>query len=255
MPKDSISNPPCIFQRFFLNLWFWPLFFLHTLVGIPVMASVVAIPAPFRTHRRNMRAFRLMIARYGQLVLASMAPFVRIFCDRPTGPLPQPCIYICNHRSGSDPFLMAKLPGEIVQVVNTWPFHLPLLGWFAKWAGYLSVREIPFDAFSKIAAHRLEQGICIAGFPEGTRSGDGPMGPFHSALFRVALDTGVPIVPVCISGNERIPAKGSWWLNPGRIRIRVLAPVPADTYREWSPFTFKKRIRDLIQNELKKMDN
>ena len=255
MSKDPALNPPDGFQRFFLNLLFWPLFFLHTLVGIPVMASLVAIPAPFRTHRRSMRAFRLMIARYGQLVLASMAPFVRIFCERPAEPLPQPCIYICNHRSGSDPFLMAKLPGEIVQVVNAWPFRLPILGWFAKWSGYLSVREMPFGAFLKTAAHRLEQGVCIAGFPEGTRSGEGPMGPFHSALFRVALDTGVPIIPVCISGNERIPPKGSWWLNPGRIQIRMLAPVPVDTYREWSPFTFKNRIREIIENELTRMED
>jgi 1-acyl-sn-glycerol-3-phosphate acyltransferase len=247
--NSSRNQRVCVdkrFQKTILNSLFWPLFFLHTLVGIPLLTSLVAAAAPFRSHRQNMRVFRMMIVRYGNLVLGSMFPWVRIFCDRPSEPLPQPCIYICNHRSASDPFLMAKLPGEIVQVVNVWPFHIPVLGWFAKWAGYLSVREMPFDQFEKTAARYLEQGICIAAFPEGTRSGTGPTGPFHSAMFRVALKTGVPVVPVCISGNEQIPPKGSWVLHPGTIRMRVLPPVTRETYGEWSPFIFKNRIREMI---------
>ncbi len=238
-----------------LNMLFYPLFLLVSLIGIPLLTLFVAIPAPFRSHRQNMRAFRLMIVRYGRLVLGSMLPWVRIAKEQSDGTLPQPCIYICNHRSASDPFLMALLPGEIVQVVNVWPFHLPILGWFAKWAGYLSVKEMPFEAFAEAAAGRLEQGINIAAFPEGTRSGEGPMGPFHSSMFRVALDTRVPVVPVCISGNERIPPKGSWHLKPGTIRVRALPPVTADTYGEWSPFVFKNRIHDLIEKELEIMES
>ncbi len=256
--SHSTSNiPPSTNSRllfFLLNLYFWPLFFLTTLVGIPVLTLLVALPAPFRPHRRNMRAFRMMIVRYGRLVLAGMFPLVRLAREQPLEASPQPCIYICNHRSASDPFLMALLPGEIVQVVNVWPFHLPVLGWFAKWAGYLSVREMPFERFSETAARYLEQGINIAAFPEGTRSGEGPMGPFHSAMFRVALDTGVPVVPVCISGNQRIPPKGSWCLHPGTIHIRVLPPVTAETYSTWSPFTFKNRVHDLIKEELARME-
>ncbi len=237
-----------------LNFVFWPLFFLHTLVGIPILALGVAISAPFRSHRQNMCTFRMMIVRYGKLVLSAMRPRVQVFRELPPEPLPQPCIYICNHRSSSDPFLMAMLPGELVQVVNIWPFHIPLLGWFAKRAGYLSVREMPFEVFAETAARRLEQGVSIAVFPEGTRSGDGPMGPFHSAMFRVALSTGVPVVPVCISGNERIPPKGSWALHPGTIRIRVLPPVFADTYSDWSPFVFKNHVHDRIKTELEEME-
>jgi len=238
-----------------LNILFYPLFLLVSLIAIPLLTLLVAIPAPFRSHRRNMCAFRLMIVRYGRLVLAFMFPWVRMAHERPAEPLPQPCIYICNHRSASDPFLMALLPGEIVQVVNIWPFHIPVLGWFAKWAGYLSVREMPFDAFEQAAGRCLSQGVCIAAFPEGTRSGEEPMGPFHSSMFRVALKTRVPVVPVCISGNERIPPKGSWRLRPGTIRVRVLPPVTAETYSEWSPFVFKTRIHALIEEELAKMEN
>jgi len=242
------------FQFVVLNLVFWPLFMLATLSGIPLLALAVFVRAPFGSHRARMRIFRMMIVRYGRLVLACMFPLVRTVREMPEEPLPHPCIYICNHRSSSDPFLMALLPGEFIQVVNIWPFRIPILGWFAKWAGYLSVREMPFDLFSAEAATHLKQGVSIAAFPEGTRAGDGPMGSFHGAMFRVALETDVPVVPVCISGNERIPPKGSLRLHPGTIRIRILPPLTAETYSEWSPFSFKNRVHNLIKNELEKMD-
>jgi len=237
-----------------LNVQFWPLFFLVTLLGIPMLALWIFVRTLFSSHRVRMRIFRRMIVCYGRMVLACMFPWVRVFRELSSEKPTQPAIYICNHRSTSDPFLMALLPGEFIQVVNIWPFKIPILGWFAKWAGYLSVREMPFDQFSKTAADYLKQGISMAAFPEGTRAGEGPMGPFHSSMFRVALATGVPVVPVCISGNQRIPLKGSLRLNPGTIRVRFLPPITADTYREWSPFTFKNHVHDLIKTELKEMD-
>jgi len=237
-----------------LNLLFWPLFFLATFLGIPLLALWVFFRTLFSSRRTRMRIFRLMIVRYGQMVLACMFPWVRIFREPSAEKAAQPSIYICNHRSTSDPFLMALLPGEFVQVVNVWPFRIPILGWFAKWAGYLSVREMPFEQFSETAAGYLKQEISIAAFPEGTRAGEGPMGPFHGAMFRVALETGVPVVPVCISGNERIPPKGSLRLYPGTIRVRFLSPVTVDTYHNWSPFHFKNHIHNLIRTELEKME-
>ncbi len=233
-----------------LNLLFWPLFFLVTVFGIPCLTACVLLRASLSSHRVRMRVFRRMIVWYGRMVLACMFPLVRIRRQRPSAPDPQPCIYICNHVSALDPFLMALLPGEFIQIVNIWPFKIPVLGWFARWAGYLSVREMPFEEFSSICRQDLEQGISIAAFPEGTRAGEGPMGPFHSAMFRVALETGVPVVPVCITGNERIPPKGSWGLHPGRIRVHILPPVTRDVYGEWSPFKFKTEIHQRIRREV-----
>lgn len=241
-------------KTFFLNLFFWPLFFLVTFLGIPLLTLWLIVRTLFCSHRARMRYFRQMIVCYGRMVLACMFPFVRVLRETPLEEIPTSCIYICNHRSSSDPFLMALLPGELVQVVNIWPFHIPILGWFAKWAGYLSVREMPFDLFSATASRYLEQGAGIAAFPEGTRSGEEAMGPFHGAMFRVALETGVPVVPICISGNERIPPKGSLRLQPGTIRVKALPAIPAETYRDWSPFVFKNRVHDLIKSELERME-
>lgn len=237
-----------------LNLLFFPLFVIASATLIPTLSLLVALQAPFIGHRRAMRCFRNYIKIYGHAVLALLFPFVRIQTEAEDNRSTEPCIYVCNHRSTSDPFLMAKLPGEIVQVVNDWPFRLPVLGRFAKWAGYLSVKEMPVEEFIERSAKLLAEGVCIAAFPEGTRSACRTMGPFHSTVFRLALETGVPLVPVCIAGNEDIPHKGSLVLHPGRIRVRRLAAIEPNAFKEMSPFKLKNHVHEVISNELDKME-
>jgi len=77
----------------------------------------------------------------------------------------------------------------------------------------------------------LDSGASVLIFPEGTRSEDGELGRFHRGAFRLALDTGIPILPVAIHGTHRIMRKGE--LRPAGIseavRMRVLPPVqPGD---------------------------
>jgi 1-acyl-sn-glycerol-3-phosphate acyltransferase len=170
------------------------------------------------------------------------------------GKPPTPCIYICNHRSAVDAFTMARMPGEIIQVVNVWPFKLPVLGFFAKFAGYLSIRELSPEEFAQRGARFLEQGVSISAFPEGTRSATREMGPFHGSLFRLAMETGVPVVPVCLSGTETVMPRGARFLSPGLIRVRALKPVYNDAYSDLTPFKFKNMVRERIALELDRME-
>jgi len=239
-------------KRVWLNLQFYPAFFLFSLVAIPALALSVAALAPFIGHRRAMRRFRRAISWYGWVVINVLPfPLVRVRYEDAGGELPPGgALVVCNHRSTSDPFLMACLPREYVQIVNDWPFRLPVLGFFARCAGYLSVKEMPVDEFYARAGRLLADGVGLIAFPEGTRSASRNVGPFHSSVFRLALQRQVPIVPVCIIGNERIPLRGTGWLDPGVIRVRKLPAILPDEYRAWSPFQLKARVRDRIVAEL-----
>ena len=243
-------------KRLLLNLQFYPLFFLFSAVGIPLLTLFVALLALFVPHRTAMRRFRRAISWYGWVIIRILLyPWVRVrYENRDPDAGPGPFLFVCNHRSTSDPFLMAVLPHEVIQVVNVWPFRLPVLGFFARCAGYLSVRQMPPEEFIARAARYVAQGVSIAAFPEGTRSGSRVMGPFHSAVFRLALRTGVPIVPLCISGNERIPPRGSGWLSPGIIRVRRLAAIRAEAYADLNPFQLKNRVRTMIAEEVDRME-
>src|SRR3990172_5847095 len=132
-----------------LNFLFDGLFLAFSLVGIPVLALFVACLSPFLSRRQVLRRVRRAISWYGKVVIFILPfPWIRVrYRDFGKDDGPGPFLYVCNHRSSSDPFMMACLPGECVQVVNIWPFRLPALGLAAKLAGYLSVRQMPPELF------------------------------------------------------------------------------------------------------------
>ena len=245
------------FKLVWLNVWFHTLLILFSLVAVPVLTLFVGVQAPFVSHRHGMRLFRKAIRWYGFVVIYILPfPLVRVrFEDIASHETSGPYLVVCNHRSSSDPFLMACLPlPEIIQVVNSWTLHLPLWGLGARLSGYLSINEMPVEEFSRRAADLLHAGVSIVAFPEGTRSGGPTMGPFHGAVFRLALQEKVPIVPVCISGNERIPARGTMLLRPGRITLRRLPALTWADYGDLTPFQLKNKVHDMIDRELKVME-
>jgi 1-acyl-sn-glycerol-3-phosphate acyltransferase len=243
-------------KKFILNAIFYLLIIPATLVFVLVL-SLWVCGGRLVSHREAMRRLRLAIRWYGRLVIWVLPqPFLKVrYLDKATEEeVPKPCIVICNHRSSSDPFLMACFSFEAVQIVNIWPFKIPILGFFARLAGYLSVNELPFEVFSRRCAQLLDEGVSIIAFPEGTRSGRSTMGQFRGAMFRIALEKRAPIVPLCITGNEDKPKRGSFWLNPGTIFLHRLPTVPYEKFKDLSPFKLKNFIRDHIEREAKLMD-
>ncbi|NCC49813.1 MAG: 1-acyl-sn-glycerol-3-phosphate acyltransferase [Spartobacteria bacterium] len=244
----------------YLNIVFYTGFILFTVLGTPLMVLCVLPFALSRPRRDAMALFRRAICWYGNVITFMARPFVRVRCKNlETENLSPPYIIVCNHRSASDGFMMASLPSagidtNAVQVVNAWPFRIPVLGWFARGAGYLSITEMSFDDFTARATQLLEEGVNIISFPEGTRSGTGGMGPFHSGIFRLALQTGVPIVMCCISGNEHIPRKGSLTLHPGNITILRLPALLPQHYQNLSVMKLKNRVWETMNQTLARLD-
>lgn len=243
---------------FFFNIIFYSLFLLFSAIAIPLLSLAVFILRLFSSQRIAMKAFRRAISFYGTVIVFVLPRFfIRVYYqdfsedDGEEGPF----IYVANHRSASDAFLMACIPGEIVQVVNTWPFKLPVLGIYARWAGYLSVREMPYEEFESKSIALLESGTSIVAFPEGTRSGDSNMGQFHGALFRVAQKARANIVPLCIMGNEDKPSRGTLMLKPGQIHINRLSSVTWNEYKDMSSFKLKKLVRQLMINHIQNNEN
>ena len=119
---------------------------------------------------------------------------------------------------------------------------------------YDELIAMPYDEFSQRAGYLLKQGVSIIAFPEGTRSANKVLGHFHGSLFRLALKEKCPLIPVCISGNENIPKKGSLLLHPGIIKIHKLPALAWSEYKHLAPFKLKNYIRDIMAKELAIMD-
>ena len=240
----------------FLNLFFYPLFIIFTLVAFTNLGSLVILLLPFLPKRKILKFIRHAIRWYGAVVIGVLPfPLIRLNYKNygtldPAGPY----LFVCNHRAASDPFYMAVFPYEIIQIVNIWPFRLPALGIIAKIAGYLSVREMPYEEFATKTQKLINEGVSIAAFPEGTRSRNKSVGQFHSAIFRTALETHAPIIPVCITGNESVPPIGSGLLRPGIVKIHRMPAITWNEYKDFNAFKLKNYLRNIIAQEVLIMD-
>ena len=83
-------------------------------------------------------------------------------------------------------------------------------------------------------------------FPEGTRSPSGELGPFKSGGFHLALEAGVPILPVSVSGSHRITPRRSLRIESGTILIRYGVPVPTSKFAEEDREVVKSEVRRAI---------
>jgi 1-acyl-sn-glycerol-3-phosphate acyltransferase len=246
---------PTVLRAAWLNIAFWVLFPIVTagfiLVGLGC-ACVYALCV--RDRRKTLRLVRRSISHYGKAILRCGWPTVRVrYVDHATGETP-PFVYVANHRSTSDAYLMACLPCEAVQVVNIWPFRIPVLGVVARIAGYLSVREMPIEDFLHRGTELLSQGVSVIAFPEGTRSGSRTMGPFHGSAFRLAIHAGARVAPLAISGNENIPRRASLWLQPGQITVQKLPALDVAQCQTLGAFKLKIRVQEMIQQYLDRVE-
>lgn len=241
---------------YLFNLYFYLLFLTVSLVVMVLFTSYVTIMGiVIPNTRRTLRRFRRAINLYGTIVVLSPAPFIRVryedHGDRRPG---EPCIFVCNHRSATDAFLMGLLPEELVQVVNLWPFKIPFLGFYAKISGYLNIRMMAPDKFAEKASRLIGEGVSIVFFPEGTRAADRKMGSFHGSAFRLALQTKAAIVPICLSGTETVMPKGSSLMYPGSVTVRRLPAIRREEYGELTAFALKNRVWKRIDDELAAME-
>ena len=139
-------------------------------------------------------------------------------------------LIVANHGSWIDiPALYMALPVPLRFVAKRELGRVPFLGWYIRAMGMVFVdRSSVRRAHATVgrAAELLAQGAAVLSFPEGTRSRDGRLGRFRSGGFGAALEAGAEVVPVAIVGAGRVLPPDGFRVRPGRIEVRVGAPIP-----------------------------
>ncbi len=140
-----------------------------------------------------------------------------------------PCIFVANHASNFDPFvLLPALPRRVAILVKSELFRIPIFASAMRRADYISVdRSDKTDRGASITScvRTLERGISILIFPEGTRSPSGRLRDFKKGAFTIAIEASTPILPVAIAGTQKLLRKGSWIVQPGTASARFCPPV------------------------------
>jgi 1-acyl-sn-glycerol-3-phosphate acyltransferase len=159
-------------------------------------------------------------------------------------------IYMSNHQSNFDiPVLLAHIPGQFRWLAKAELFRIPIFGRAMRGAGYISIdrfnRSSAFESISE-AAEKIKQGVSVMIFPEGTRSKDGRIRPFKKGGFVLAVDAGVPIVPIIIRGTRPIMAKGNLRIRPGEVNLNIKKPIATAGYSRDTKDELMERVRTVI---------
>src|SRR5206468_226060 len=150
-------------------------------------------------------------------------------------------IFMSNHVSNLDPpILIPVVPGRCSVLVKKELFRLPILGIGMKMAGLVPVdrsnRESAIESVNA-ATEVLRQGLHMVIFPEGTRSRDGRLLPFKKGPFHLALDSGVPIVPVTVLDTFQMMPKGSPFIQGGEARLVFHHPIDPKKFSDRESLT------------------
>jgi 1-acyl-sn-glycerol-3-phosphate acyltransferase len=146
-----------------------------------------------------------------------------------------PYVIVANHSSVLDIPTLMHLPLPMRVLAKKSLIRAPIMGWYMGFSGQIPIDlSDPADVQATVqrCIDSLNQGISVVIFPEGSRSEDGEIQSFRRGAFRLAKDTGVPILPVSISGTHKIMQKGKFMPQSivQHVRCRVLPPMSGEHY-------------------------
>ncbi len=238
MTEQNAQSPHTASSPFILRLLFFGWFCFTVIFIFPTLilfAPIILIAC----RGRIAAAVRCGTYLFGRCTTVCARPFLKIKkIDFEKIPSDTPCILVCNHHSFADIFMCSHIPRPTaVVVVRRWPSRIPVVGWFIRMGRYAIAEDTSAKELIQSGRNALKEGYSMLFFPEGHRSRDGRIQPFQSGAFRVAADTGMPVVPVVIQGTDRLLPVGSRLPRHASVTLTALDPI--------APAQFDKAKRHL----------
>lgn len=160
-------------------------------------------------------------------------------------------VFTGNHISNIDvPVIARHLPVPVRFLAKKELFRVPVLGGAMK-----AIHIVRTDRQAGTAAHRVinEQvtqvvaaGLSLVIYPEGTRSKDAEMKAFKKGAFRIAIDNGLPVVPMTITGAEKVWRPGGKLIYGGKVRLVIHDPIPTAAMSPGEIDGLRDRVREVV---------
>jgi 1-acyl-sn-glycerol-3-phosphate acyltransferase len=229
-----------------VSVWAWLVLVACVLLWFPVILLARVLTAPFDPGRY-----------IPGLIFRKIAPvmtFLNPLWDfRYSGALPadprRPYVVISNHESFTDILLISHLPWEMKWLSKAELFRIPIMGWMMWLVGDIPVkRGLGPSAVEAMARCRmaLDHRVSVMIFPEGTRSRTAELLPFKDGAFRLAIEAGVPILPLAVFGTSTALRKHDWRFGKSVAEVRVLEPVETAGLGPADVPALKARLRATI---------
>jgi 1-acyl-sn-glycerol-3-phosphate acyltransferase len=162
-------------------------------------------------------------------------------------------VFVANHQSFYDiPCLFWSIPFQLRIIAKESLGSFPMIGPHLKRTGHMLVdRKHPDRSGIFGWASRLtSSGLSLIVFPEGTRSRDGFLGKFKGGSIMLAMQAGLPLVPISVVGSRHVMKKGELTTKPGRVTVIVHPPIEIPASAEPSVSDVRKladRVREVIR--------
>ncbi len=163
-----------------------------------------------------------------------------------------PFVAVSNHESFVDILLISHLPWEMKWLSKIEIMRIPVLGWDMVLAGDIPVERGTARSAVKAmqrCTEMLKRGVSVIIFPEGTRSETSEMLPFKDGAFRLAIDSGVPILPLVVRGTGTALPKHGWRFGRSNAEVRVLPLIETTGLQRGDIKALSERVRTIIEAE------
>jgi 1-acyl-sn-glycerol-3-phosphate acyltransferase len=199
-----------------------PLFFVYTLA----LSAIIIVYGAFRP----MSPLHDRIVRHWSHVFLRIPPVKVAVTGSENVDPDQRYVVVSNHLSLYDiPLLSSALPVKGRFLSKQEVFRIPLLGRARRTIGIIEINRASGSSSRKAIVNGVrvgaERGYSFLVFPEGTRSVTGEPLPFKKGAFRIAIDAGLPLLPVVIEGSDRISRPGSKLFHRGKVTVHILPSI------------------------------
>jgi 1-acyl-sn-glycerol-3-phosphate acyltransferase len=170
-------------------------------------------------------------------------------------------VFVSNHQSIYDiPVIFASLPYQLRIIAKASLARFPVLGWHLRRGGHLFVDRRRPDRAGILNRWRalVSDGLSLIIFAEGTRSWDGRVARFKAGSFLLAIQAGLPIVPLAVIGTRQVMPKGRLRTEPADVCLVIHDPIQPPTIDEPTVQDAKalaERVHTIVADSLEKLQN
>ena len=203
------------------------------LVTVVPVALVLLLAAALRLNGHRLyriAVFWLGLAVHGARYILGISYQIKGQANLP--PLDQPCILLVKHQSTYETFLMPVImPKDLAYVFKRELLYVPFFGWAIGQLDMVHIdRQQKSQSFQKVVQQGkalLRKGIWVIMFPEGTRIARGQAGHYKSGGARLAIEAGVPVIPIAVNSAVCWPRK-AFVKHPGMVTVSIGPAIASD---------------------------
>ena len=226
-----------------------------TVIPYTLAIIFVAVFRLDRSYRYRIASAWLGLSSIGSArVLLGIHTRVTGMENLPTGEK-SPAVLLVKHQSTLETFLMpALMPHPLAYVFKKELLYVPFFGWAIGLLDMIHIdRSLGTQAFKKLVAsgkRLVGQGTWIIMFPEGTRIDRGQVGEYKTGGTRLAIQCGVPVIPIAVTSAKCWPRK-AFIKTPGIVDISIGKPIPSVGRR---PDELMAEVQAWIEAEMRRLD-